>query len=70
MENSAIEREIIRLLEKHGALPLSFITRFLNENGIYCTRQKVERILRKLIDKKIVEFFYINNNHRRHYRLR
>ncbi|WP_461865316.1 hypothetical protein [Thermococcus sp.] len=68
--NTTLEMEIIKLLEKHGALPLSFITRFLNESGVCCTRQKVERTLRRLIDKKVVEFFYVNNNHRRHYRLR
>jgi len=70
MDNGTIEGEIIKLLEKHGALPLSFITRFLNERGIHCTRQKAERILRRLVERNIVEFFYTNNNHRRYYRLR
>ncbi|WP_461864864.1 hypothetical protein [Thermococcus sp.] len=70
MESNIIEGEIIKLLEKHGALPLSFMTRFLNERGIHCTRQKVERTLRQLVEREVVEFFYINNNRRRHYRLR
>ncbi|WP_297068660.1 hypothetical protein [Thermococcus sp.] len=65
-----IEDEIINLLQGHGSLSVAFLTRFLNERGIFCTRQRVERILRGLIRQKKVEAFYTNSNRRKHYRLR
>ncbi|AIF70249.1 hypothetical protein PAP_09355 [Palaeococcus pacificus DY20341] len=65
----SIETEILRLLEKQGELTVAFLTRFLNEMGIECTRQKVEKVLRKLVEKGLVEVFYTNGNRRRHYRL-
>ncbi len=64
-----LEVEIINLLRRHGSLSVAFLTRFLNERGILCTRQKVERTLRKLIEQKKVEAFYTNGNKRKHYRL-
>ncbi|WP_297089770.1 hypothetical protein [Thermococcus sp.] len=65
-----LEVEIINLLRTHGSLSVAFLTRFLNERGIFCTRQKVERTLRKLVEQKKVEAFYTNGNKRKHYRLR
>ena len=64
-----IEEEILQLLKEKGELTVSFLTRFLNERGVECTRQKVERTLRRLSQDGKVEFFYRNGNHRRHYRL-
>ena len=64
-----IEKEILQLLKEKGELTVSFLTRFLNERGVECTRQKVERTLRNLSQAGKVEFFYRNGNHRRHYRL-
>ena len=65
-----LEGEIVRLLEAHGSLSVAFLTRFLNERGFSCTRQKVERVLRKMISENKVEAFYRNGNGRKHYRLR
>ncbi|MCD6371997.1 MAG: hypothetical protein J7L37_00350 [Thermococcus sp.] len=65
-----LESEIINLLRAHGSLSVAFLTRFLNEKGLDCTRQKVERTLRKMIAQKKVEVLYINGNKRKHYRLR
>lgn len=65
-----LEVEIMNLLKVHGSLSVAFLTRFLNERGIFCTRQKVERTLRKLVEQKKVEAFYTNGNKRKHYRLR
>ncbi|USG99691.1 helix-turn-helix domain-containing protein [Thermococcus argininiproducens] len=71
MEKSeiSVEKEILKILREKGELTVAFITRFLNESGIECTRQKVEKTLEKLSRAGIVEFFYRNGNHRRHYRL-
>nr|WP_206204716.1 hypothetical protein [Thermococcus sp. MAR1] len=60
----------MNLLKIHGSLSVAFLTRFLNERGVFCTRQKVERTLRKLVEQKRVEAFYTNGNKRKHYRLR
>ncbi|AFL94954.1 hypothetical protein CL1_0749 [Thermococcus cleftensis] len=65
-----LEGEIKDLLRLHGPLSVAFLTRFLNERGLDCTRQKVERTLRKMIQQKKVEAFYTNGNRRKHYRLR
>ncbi|NJE11218.1 hypothetical protein [Thermococcus sp. MAR1] len=65
-----LEVEIMNLLKIHGSLSVAFLTRFLNERGVFCTRQKVERTLRKLVEQKRVEAFYTNGNKRKHYRLR
>ncbi|ASJ01221.1 hypothetical protein [Thermococcus gorgonarius] len=67
-----LEREIRLLLQRRGPLSVAFITRFLNEMGIDCTRQKVERVLRKLVLNGVVETFYNGGryNRRKHYRLR
>ena len=65
-----LEAEITRLLETHGSLSVAFLTRYLNERGIFCTRQKVERVLRKMVAENKVEAFYRNGNRRKHYRLR
>jgi len=65
-----LEGEITNLLRVHGSLSVAFLTRFLNERGLDCTRQKVERTLRKMIGQKKVEAFYTNGNKRKHYRLR
>ena len=62
--------EIIDILRKDGYSTVAILTRKLNERGIECTRQKVERILRNLIRDNVIEVYYINANHRRHYRLR
>ena len=71
MSNVAnLEVEIMNLLRTHGSLSVAFLTRFLSERGIFCTRQKVERTLRKLVEQKKVEAFYANGNKRKHYRLR
>ena len=64
-----LEAEIINLLRIHESLSVAFLMRFLNERGIFCTRQKVERVLRKLVKQKKVEAFYTNGNKRKHYRL-
>ncbi|KUH34070.1 hypothetical protein FH039_02380 [Thermococcus indicus] len=66
----SLESEITNLLKVHGSLSVAFITRFLNEMGLDCTRQKVERTLRKMVEQKKVEAFYTNGNKRKHYRLR
>ncbi|HDZ36432.1 MAG TPA: hypothetical protein ENH81_05945 [Thermococcus sp.] len=65
-----LENEITNLLRAHGSLGVAFLTRFLNEKGFDCTRQKVERTLRKMIQQKKVEAFYTNGNRRKQYRLR
>ncbi|ASI98364.1 hypothetical protein [Thermococcus celer] len=65
-----LEREIGNILRSRGPLSVAFLTRFLNERGIFCTRQKVERTLRKLVEQRKVEAFYTNGNRRNHYRLR
>lgn len=66
-----LEREIGNILRSRGPLSVAFLTRFLNERGgIFCTRQKVERTLRKLVEQRKVEAFYTNGNRRKHYRLR
>ncbi|WP_457741985.1 hypothetical protein [Thermococcus sp.] len=63
------ESDIVSILQEKGPLTVAFITRFLCERGFICTRQKVERILRSLVGKGVVEAFYINGNKRKHYRL-
>ncbi|WP_297534588.1 hypothetical protein [Thermococcus sp.] len=63
------EGDVISLLRERGPLSVAFITRLLYERGFACTRQKVERILRSLIKRGVVEAFYINGNKRKHYRL-
>jgi len=63
------ESEVISVLQERGPLTVAFITRFLYERGFVCTRQKVERILRSLVERGVVEAFYINGNKRKHYRL-
>ncbi|AMQ18883.1 hypothetical protein [Thermococcus peptonophilus] len=70
--NLNLEREIIALLEKKGPLSVAFITRFLNEMGVECTRQRVERVLRGLVSRGVVEAFYNSGiyNKRKHYRVR
>ncbi|ACS90308.1 MULTISPECIES: hypothetical protein [Thermococcus] len=65
----SIEKEILKLLKEKDELTVAFITRFLNERGVECTRQKVEKTLEKMFIAGLVEFFYKNGNHRRHYRL-
>jgi predicted transcriptional regulator len=65
-----LESEIKEMLRRHGELSVAFITRFLNETGLDCTRQRVERTLRRLVEKGLVEAFYTNGNKRKHYRLR
>ncbi|WP_457752572.1 hypothetical protein [Thermococcus sp.] len=65
-----IREEIIRLLQREGNSTVAILTRKLNEMGIECTRQKVERVLRNLVKENVIEVYYINANHRRHYRLR
>jgi predicted transcriptional regulator len=71
MENTRpLEDEITEILMTNGPLSVAFITRFLNERGIDCTRQRVERTLRKMMEKRRVIAFYRNGNQRKHYRLR
>ncbi|WP_324735135.1 hypothetical protein VFC49_08170 [Thermococcus sp. SY098] len=65
-----IREEIISILRRDGHSTVAILTRQLNERGIDCTRQKVERVLRNLIRDNVIEVYYINANHRRHYRLR
>ncbi len=65
-----LEEEILELLNGEGPLSVAFITRFLNERGLPFTRQKVERVLRKMVDEKKVVAFYPNGNGRKHYKLR
>ncbi|WP_297420887.1 BlaI/MecI/CopY family transcriptional regulator [Thermococcus sp.] len=65
-----LESEIRGMLRAHGELSVAFITRFLHERGLDCTRQGVERVLRRLVRKGVVEAFYTNGNQRKHYRLR
>ena len=65
-----IEDEITDLLRVHGSLSVAFLTRFLNERELDCTRQRVERTLRKMIEQEKVEAFYTGGNKRKHYRLR
>jgi len=65
-----LREEIIDILRRDGYSTVAILTRKLNERGIDCTRQKVERILRNLIRENVIEVYYINTNHRRHYRLR
>ncbi|MBO8175761.1 MAG: hypothetical protein H0Z18_10940 [Thermococcus sp.] len=65
-----LREEIIDILGRDGYSTVAILTRKLNERGIDCTRQKVERILRNLIRENVIEVYYINANHRRHYRLR
>ncbi|WP_056934678.1 hypothetical protein [Thermococcus barophilus] len=65
-----IREEIISILRRDGHSTVAILTRQLNEMGIECTRQKVERVLRNLIRDNVIEVYYINANHRRHYRLR
>lgn len=60
--------EIRRILSENEELPLSFITRLLNERGIKVSRQKVERVLREMVKDGEVTFT-LNFNNRRHYRL-
>lgn len=70
--NVNLEGEIIALLKKKGPLSVAFITRFLNEKGVECTRQRVERVLRDLVSRGVVEAFYNSGfyNKRKHYRVR
>ncbi len=65
-----LESEIRSMLRSHGELSVAFITRFLHERGLECTRQRVERVLRRLVETGVVEAFYTNGNGRKHYRLR
>ncbi|NJD98982.1 hypothetical protein E3E26_04160 [Thermococcus sp. LS1] len=65
-----LEGEILSLLKVHGSLSVAFLTRFLNERGVFCTRQRVERTLRRMVEQRKVEAFYTNGNKRKHYRLR
>ena len=65
-----LEGEIVRLLETRGPLSVAFLTRFLNERGVSCTRQKVEWVLRKMVSEKKVKAFYRGGNCRKHYGLR
>lgn len=65
-----LESEIRGMLRAHGELSVAFITRFLHERGLDCTRQRVERVLRRLVEADVVEAFYTNRNGRKHYRLR
>lgn len=69
MKNESIENAILDLLSKRSELTVAFLTRLLNERGIECTSQKVEKVLRKLVEMEKVEVAYINTNKRRHYRL-
>ncbi|EEB74654.1 hypothetical protein [Thermococcus sp. AM4] len=68
-ENLNLECEIRNLLRLKGPLSVAFITRFLNERGLECTRQKVERVLRDLVSRGIVEAS-LHHNRRKQYRLR
>ena len=70
MTDEELEARIKGLLKVHGTLGAAFITRFLNEGGVPCTRQKVERVLRRMISSGKVEFSYSPVNRRRQYRLR
>jgi len=70
MMTASIIHEIINILSMEDSSTVAILTRRLNERGIPCTRQKVERVLRDLIGKEIIEAYYINSNHRKHYRLR
>ncbi|MDI3475332.1 MAG: hypothetical protein PWQ79_641 [Thermococcaceae archaeon] len=65
-----VENEIKSILKAHGELSAAFITRFLHERGVDCTRQKVERVLRSMVDRGILEAFYWDGNKRKHYRVR
>ncbi|NJE09192.1 hypothetical protein E3E31_11805 [Thermococcus sp. M39] len=65
-----LREDIIGILRREGYSTVAILTRKLNERGIDCTRQKVERVLRDLIKENVIEVYYINANHRRHYRLR
>lgn len=65
-----IREEIINILKREGHSTVAILTRRLNEMGIDCTRQKVERVLRNLVKDNVIEVYYINDNNRRHYRLR
>ncbi|WP_048811038.1 hypothetical protein [Thermococcus gammatolerans] len=68
-ENLKLECEIRNLLRLKGPLSVAFITRFLNEMGFECTRQKVERVLRDLVSRGVVEAS-LRYNRRKHYQLR
>jgi len=70
MTDEELEARIENLLKVHGPLGVAFITRFLNEGGVPCTRQKVERVLRRMIASGRVEFSCSPINRRRQYRLR
>lgn len=63
-----IAYEIRKLLSENDELPVSFITRLLNERGVEVSRQKVERVLREMVKDGEVTFT-LNFNNRRHYRL-
>ncbi|WP_245612513.1 hypothetical protein [Palaeococcus ferrophilus] len=63
-----IAYEIRKILSENDELPVSFITRLLNERGIEVSRQKVERVLREMVKNGEVTFT-LNFNNRRHYRL-
>jgi len=65
-----LREEIVSILRREGYSTVAILTRKLNERGIECTRQKVERVLRNLTRENVIEVYYINANHRRHYRLR
>ncbi|WP_209475779.1 hypothetical protein [Thermococcus stetteri] len=70
--NLNLEREIIALLKKKGPLSVAFITRFLTDMGFECTHQRVERVLRGLVSRGVIEAFYNGGlyNKRKHYRVR
>ncbi|AJC71833.1 hypothetical protein X802_06425 [Thermococcus guaymasensis DSM 11113] len=67
-ENLDIECEIKNILRVEGPLSVAFITRFLNERGIECTRQKVERVLRNLVSRGVV-VASLQYNRRKQYQL-
>lgn len=67
-ENLDIECEIMNILRWEGPLSVAFITRFLNERGIECTRQKVERVLRNLVSRGVV-VASLQYNRRKQYQL-
>jgi len=69
VKNISIENAILDLLSRREELTVAFLTRLLNERGIDCTSQKVEKVLRKLVEMGKVEVAYVNANKRRHYRL-
>ncbi|WP_297519377.1 hypothetical protein [Thermococcus sp.] len=68
--SARLEDEITGILRAHGELSVAFITRFLRERGLNCTRQGVERTLRRMAKEGSVEVSRTEGNCRNHYRLR